>query len=704
MLHQTIPLYEGNLPFFYACYTEDDETLAFPILARMYNEGFRVWCARAGGVSGSNFRSVQRLSSSACVVLFMSRSMLELIRRGEPEMLAVLKSPLLRIVVSLDECRFDNSLFARSVPDCISYNPGSDAAFWLYTYSSEQLERCRGPWPEKKLALREMTAEELAAQNMDEEYRSLENIIGSDGSGQQEAEQTEEQPEEQAEEAAEAISPADDSERYPNQPGYIQPEKDDRVYIPLGTVRAAKSHQDLEYDEVMDMIDKAVSRQSEIIEAHSYAFPQEQGSGVHIAPPMALDAKWYSEQPLPPPTAEELAAYDDAFPEPQIEPKTDIVITPEAPEEEPAEDTAEAEENAAAEAETAEKTAEQPAAAPILITLPDGSTLPQIPMVEGGAAIIYVPLAQKTDGSPTITYLPINAAPQPAPAAEQEKTEAEEAAAEEKQEAENQETSEENSSGQEPLEFETINNFGESRQSVVSVLVRRQQRSGVRVKPIERSIVRPVAEDSTPNHVTHFSRQRRLDERLPRSVGSPQQLEQLVRDIALSVISDEQQSGAEEQTAPTARKFKGRSVPVQPIAAEQPEQPVIMLEAVEELEVVSAEEIPAQEEKPSHRKNRHPHRKGLLASLMAALRKDTAAESAEAAPAMTAETAEAVLAEEEKTAEETAPHTAEEQEVITDEPMTAQQPAEEKGLEGAIRRFAERNTVPRVQVVPRRKE
>ena len=38
MLNRNIPVYEGNQPYIYACYSPEDEMLVLPVLTRMYNE------------------------------------------------------------------------------------------------------------------------------------------------------------------------------------------------------------------------------------------------------------------------------------------------------------------------------------------------------------------------------------------------------------------------------------------------------------------------------------------------------------------------------------------------------------------------------------------------------------------------------------------------------------------------------------------
>ncbi|MCL2486550.1 MAG: hypothetical protein FWE86_02990, partial [Oscillospiraceae bacterium] len=153
MLFQELTKYEGNQPFLYACYCAEDEVLAFPILARMYNEGFRLWPSCRGKGKG-DFRSLQRLSAASSVIMFMSGTALSLIREGDPDMITCAKSPCLRAVVHLDNTE-PGDIYAMSAPERIPYKPGNEAPFWLSVYGLTPLERCRGPWPAEKLLLRE---------------------------------------------------------------------------------------------------------------------------------------------------------------------------------------------------------------------------------------------------------------------------------------------------------------------------------------------------------------------------------------------------------------------------------------------------------------------------------------------------------------------------------------------------------------------
>ena len=253
MLHQSLPLYEGNQPFIYACYCAEDDDIAFPVLARMYNEGFRIWCARAGGIS-TDFRTIQRMNASASIMLFVSHNMMEMLRSGDPEVVAAAKSPRLRIIVSIDGTDPDKDTWALAVPDKLQYSVGNDAAFWLYMYSSDQLEKCRGPWPEKKINIRELTYDDFREEAIQAEYQKLESIIRSDGSEVvvpdiNDLKTYEDRFSGSADKTA---------ERYPNNPGYIQPKPDEYSYEPLERIEAAKSEGEKEFDAFIGYLDQCV--------------------------------------------------------------------------------------------------------------------------------------------------------------------------------------------------------------------------------------------------------------------------------------------------------------------------------------------------------------------------------------------------------------------------------------------------------------
>ncbi|MBQ4312932.1 MAG: hypothetical protein IJC18_01860, partial [Clostridia bacterium] len=220
--------------------------MAFPILARMYNEGFRLWTSRAGG-GAYEFRSAQRLSSASYVLVFHSQNLIERLRLGDAEVATALKNPMLRTVVTLDDNAPDSKMFALSTPDAVDYKPGNDAGFWLYIYSSDSLEKCRGPWPENKLLLRDAVYEDVSEEVVKTEYDAIASFMESFS---------------QKAEESEKMADYGDS-RYRNNAGYIPPERDDNVYIPLEKVNAARTVHDRAFDEVIGMIDEFVDNAAE---------------------------------------------------------------------------------------------------------------------------------------------------------------------------------------------------------------------------------------------------------------------------------------------------------------------------------------------------------------------------------------------------------------------------------------------------------
>ena len=175
MLFQELPKYEGSQPFLYACYCAEDEVLVFPILARMYNEGFRQW-ASCRGKGKPDFRALQRLSAASSIIMFMSGTALSLIREGDPELISCAKSPCLRAVVHLDNAE-PGDIYALSAPERIPYKPGNEAPFWLSIYSLTPLERCRGPWPSEKLLLRDPEFDDISQETLREEYQTIRGLM-----------------------------------------------------------------------------------------------------------------------------------------------------------------------------------------------------------------------------------------------------------------------------------------------------------------------------------------------------------------------------------------------------------------------------------------------------------------------------------------------------------------------------------------------
>lgn len=294
MHHQKIPSYTGAQPFIYAVYCKEDEALAFPVLARMYNEGFRIYCAPATGIA-SDFYKMQRLSSAAGVIMFSSQQLAERMRTGDPDIIAAARSAVLRTVIRLDDTDISNSAFAMSVPDHESYRRENDSAFWLYIYSNDHFDCCRGPWPENKLLLRNPTYEDINEEVVNEEYHYLESIMSGSGKDK------------------EKYDPFNPDNLYKNNEGYVEPEPDELVYTPLEKVKAVRTKQDDEYDELIGMINRAEDAAAEsrrrAEEAKQQALKAEAENAVQ-------------EQP------EEAEAAESVQEEPERESKADLIVTP----------------------------------------------------------------------------------------------------------------------------------------------------------------------------------------------------------------------------------------------------------------------------------------------------------------------------------------------------------------------------------------
>jgi len=292
----------------YACYSPEDEMLVLPILGRMYNEGFRLWSASLAE-KASDFVSVRHVAASSCVVMFMSHNMLERINSGVPEVLAACRSSLLRAVILLDDAAPDNRMFALSAPERVEYNCTNDSAFWLFAYSADYMERCRGPWPEKKLELREPTYDDVHQEAIAAEYISLEKIITRGGTSPDQV----------------------TVHTYPNNRGYIQPQPDELSYEPLKKVEAAKTSHDRDYDAAMALLDECADKQVDIIINHTRPGENTVPARPSLSPlkPMPdvreemRTIRWELEQTQQPVERPERKI------EPEVRTKADMIVQPE---------------------------------------------------------------------------------------------------------------------------------------------------------------------------------------------------------------------------------------------------------------------------------------------------------------------------------------------------------------------------------------
>ena len=570
--------------------------LVLPILARMYNEGFRFWSA---GLTEkvSDFVAVRHVSTSSCVVMFMSHSMLERIHSGVPEVLAACRSSLLRTVVLLDDARPDNRLFALTAPEQVDYQRSNDSSFWLYTYSADFLERCRGPWPEKKVEMREPVFEDVQQEVIAEEYISLENIITRGGT------------------APEQIA----SHQHPNNRGYIKPAPDSLTYAPLAKVEAAKTTHDRDYDAAIALLDQCAEKQVDIIITHTRPGENTVASKPSLSPIKPMPNR-QAEMKMIWEELEQSADRPERRIDPEVRTKADMVVQPEdKPEAAPA--------------------AEAPQAAPVeenpVITLPDIDLSPRA---------IAAEIAQIAAAAEPSAELP----------EEEKAAEADDCAAEPEviPQCDEETACQPSAADIDPQEESwcdtvAVNHTESSGKSTVQVVVRRQQ-PAVRVTPVKKRVITepvrtPAAEESRKPRLARSSigsRMRGMDR------YDSIDFEQYVRDIALSAVAAE---AAEQEEASVSRRRFGRSGSISSLATEQPIATAIPVTSVRP---AAAPEVPAaapaaptaapaepaavsetgDAEKASARKNRYPHNSRLLTGLLAALRQERAVTEAPAEP------------------------------------------------------------------------
>lgn len=578
MLNRNIPIYEGNLPYLYACYSPEDEMLVLPILTRMYNEGFRFWSASLVE-KVSDFVAVRHVSTSACVVMFMSHSMMERINAGIPEVLAACRSSLLRSVVLLDDANPDNRIFALTSPERVEYRRSNDAGFWLYAYSVDYLERCRGPWPEVKLDIHEPAYEDVQEEAIAAEYISLENIISRGGT------------------EPEAVAP---KEQYPNNRGYIPPKPDQLTYEPLGKVEAARTVHDRDFDDAISLLNQCAEKQIDIIISHTRPGENTVPAKPALSPISPLADKQAEMDTIR--RELEASAVPAERPERRVDPevrtKADMVVEPEEkvqPEE--------------IETKQAEEKIPQPIA--------------YIPDPELTASSIAESIRQLTE-APAVQPVE-QAAPEVAPQT------AEEIPAEKEAEVTIAETVDVDPEDRSEAvsEYTKANAAG---RSTVQVVVRKPQ-PAVRVTPVKKRVITESL--SAPGQ----SRAERTKSGYGRSVpgGNARAaeedtaaLEKYIRDIALAAVS-ESVASAEEQ--PVSHRRFGRFSRT----AESAEEAQVTASAVQTVEtslaepvavqaaVPAAESVDESAEKVSPRKNRHPHNSEGLTGLLAALRQSRAA-------------------------------------------------------------------------------
>lgn len=595
MLHQTIPPYEGSQPFLYACYCVQDEELALPILARMYNEGFRLFSA-LGCASSSDFRSIQRLNASASIMLFMSRNMLDCIRRSEPEVIAAVKSSCLRIIVQLDDSEPSSDIYAMSVPEKIAYSTGNDAPFWLYIYSNDALEKCRGPWPEKKLQTTESQYDDVPDEQLSEEYRRLESIMMGD--------------------TLKNTAPVRE-ERFRNNDGYIVPEPDQRVYIPLPPPMSS------ELKEVVGMIDEQAMRAEAVgAAAPAQSWPEPQ-----------WDTRWEdsAREPAPEPAPVYAPVPEPASaPVPAPVPKADIVIEPSpeaapAPAPMPASVPAAMPEvvPAAAEPVPAPVPAPMPAPVPEVVPVPVPTPAP-VPVPEVAPMPAPVP---ETAPVPAPTTVP---APETAPASDEPQQGYAVSAPEWSENRPKRKHRFVKTTAPVPV---VVRMPGEQRGGMHGG---RRLKAAVRtVRPVQDAPVRTMRLNTAP--VSELLEESRLNDKL--------YLKRYVRRLAKEAVREDftmlrraaepvqiPAAESEPKERKSARRFRRKPAaalvyePAEQTLPEEADLPPVGDTAIdtEELSAPAPAEDTAQ---ASARKNRHPHRSGRFARLLAAVRRSGAADA-----------------------------------------------------------------------------
>lgn len=242
----------------------------------------------ASGVA-ADFRSMQRLGSASFVMMFMSRAMAEQLRYGNNECIAVAKSATLRTVVMLDDYVPSKSSFAAATPDRIVYRPENDAPFWLYAYSTDHFERCRGSWPSKKLLLREPRFSDVETDQLFDEYSRLETILGTVSKPEPAPAPEPEPINFEPVDLELAAAPAPVETEQPAKQRISQPE-DRFFYVPLAIIPIEKNEAERNYAELSEIISAEPEQTAEQPEPLKEAEP-EQPSSVFAAYASAVGGK-----------------------------------------------------------------------------------------------------------------------------------------------------------------------------------------------------------------------------------------------------------------------------------------------------------------------------------------------------------------------------------------------------------------------------
>ena len=187
MAFTPIPEYEGKSPYVFISYAQQDEKTAYAVAVKMYNEGFRLWGSAACG-NPSTVRIAERLSNSAVVMVFLSKSYLKTASYRDFEARAVMNCPTPKIVICLDDTPLGTDWNTVDFPAGIRYNPDVPEGLWLRINSSDALERCRGAWPRRPMPEPFEEKPKPVDMNVDEEeltdeMRNLNGVMSSFGAG-----------------------------------------------------------------------------------------------------------------------------------------------------------------------------------------------------------------------------------------------------------------------------------------------------------------------------------------------------------------------------------------------------------------------------------------------------------------------------------------------------------------------------------------
>lgn len=177
MSYVTVPSYEGNQPYIYVYYAEEDTRLALPVLARLYNEGLRMWSWN-GCSTPTDVRASQRISSCAALLIFLSDNLNRDIDRGYFEAMEALRCNKVKYFVRLSDVELPFDWGRSETNVIIDYVRSNEAAFWLSVYDSDIIERCRGAWPSQPVKVGMSVFDSIDSGELSDEYSNILKIIG----------------------------------------------------------------------------------------------------------------------------------------------------------------------------------------------------------------------------------------------------------------------------------------------------------------------------------------------------------------------------------------------------------------------------------------------------------------------------------------------------------------------------------------------